>query len=103
MDPYATNSPHECMDSPQTATITKPLWNEVWTSILNFWFVFFYKDANTLLKHIIDLGRFQQELQWCGEQIFPRPQENLRKSPGKAGGPSISKGLARKKESKPAA
>ena len=65
--------------------------------------LFFDEDANTLLKHMIDMGSFQQELQRYGEQVLPRPQENLRKSPGKAGGPSISKGLARKKESKPAA
>ena len=36
------------------------------------------EDANTLLKHIIDLGRFQQELQQYGEQILPRPQEDLK-------------------------
>ena len=40
--------------------------------------LFFDEDANTLLKHIIDLGRFQQELQQYGEQILPRPQENLK-------------------------
>ena len=40
--------------------------------------LFFDEDANTLLKHIIDLGRFQQELQRYGEQILPRPQENLK-------------------------
>ena len=40
--------------------------------------LFSYEDTNTLLKHIIDLGRFQQELQWYGEQILRRPQENLK-------------------------
>ena len=40
--------------------------------------LFFDEDANTLLKHIIDLGRFQQELRWYGEQILPRPQEDLK-------------------------
>ena len=73
MDPYATHSPDEGTGSPQAATIIKPLWNDVWTSDL-----FFDKDANTLLKHIIDLGRFQQELQRYGEQILPRPQKDLK-------------------------
>ena len=40
--------------------------------------LFFDEDANTLLKHITDLGRFQQELQRYGEQILPRPQEDLK-------------------------
>ena len=40
--------------------------------------LFSYEDTNTLLKHIIDLGRFQQELQRYGEQILPRPQEDLK-------------------------
>ena len=40
--------------------------------------LFFDEDANTLLKHIIDLGRFQQELQQYREQILPKPQEDLK-------------------------
>ena len=40
--------------------------------------LFFDEDTNALLKHIIDLGRFQHELQWYREQILPRPQENLK-------------------------
>ena len=76
MDPYATHSSHECMGSPHVATVIKPLWNDVWMSILNFWFVF-DEDTNTLLKHIIDLGRFQKELWWYGEQILLRPQEDV--------------------------
>ena len=44
--------------------------------ILNFWF--FDEDTNALLKHIIDLGRFQQESWQYGEQILPRPQEDLK-------------------------
>lgn len=60
--------------------------------------LFLDEDANTLLKHIIDLGRFPQELQRYGEQTTGR----LEKSPGKARGSSISKDLARKRESKPA-
>ena len=64
--------------------------------------LFFDEDANTLLKHIIDLGRFQQELQRYGEQILPKPKEDLKKSPGRAGAPSINIDLARKRESKPA-
>ena len=73
MDPYATHSPDEGTGSPQAATIIKPLWSDVWISDL-----FFDKDANTLLKYIIDLGRFQQELQRYGEQILPRPQKDLK-------------------------
>ena len=102
MDPYAIHSSHERIGSLQVVTIIEPYEMMYGRPFLTY-DLFFDEDTNTLLKHIIDLGRFQQELQWCGEQIFPRPQENLRKSPGKAGGPSISKGLARKKESKPAA
>ena len=40
--------------------------------------LFFDEDVNTLLKHIIDLRRFQQEFQQYGEQILPRPQEDLK-------------------------
>ena len=40
--------------------------------------LFFDEDANTLLKHMIDMGSFQQELQRYGEQVLPRPQENLK-------------------------
>ena len=40
--------------------------------------LFFDEDANTLLKHIIDLGRFQQEFQRYGEQILPKLQEDLK-------------------------
>ena len=42
--------------------------------------LFFDEDTNALLKHVIELGRFQQELQRYGEQVLPRPQEDL-KSP----------------------
>ena len=37
--------------------------------------LFFDEDTNTLLKHIIDLGRFQQELRRYDEQILPRLQK----------------------------
>ena len=40
--------------------------------------LFFDEDVNTLLKHIIDLRRFQQEFQQYGERILPRPQEDLK-------------------------
>ena len=40
--------------------------------------LFFDEDVNTLLKHITDLRRFQQEFQQYGERILPRPQEDLK-------------------------
>ena len=61
-------------EAPKRPLLLSPY--EIWTSILNFWF--FDEDINALLKHIIDLGRFQQEPWWYGEQILPRWQEDLK-------------------------
>ena len=47
----------------------RPFWNSD---------LFFDENADTLLKHIIDFGRFQQEFEWYGEQILPTPQEDLK-------------------------
>ena len=54
--------------------------------------LFFDEDANTLLKHMIDMGSFQQELQRYGEQVLPRPQENLKNPQVDLGGQKKKKG-----------
>ena len=77
MDPYAIHSFHERIGSLQVVTIIEPYEMMYGRPFLTY-DLFFDEDTNTLLKHIIDLGRFQQELQWYGEQILRRPQENLK-------------------------
>ena len=62
MDPYATHSPHEGMTAPKQPLLLSPYEMMYGRSFLTS-DLFFDEDANTLLKHIIDLGRFQQELQ----------------------------------------
>ena len=61
MDPYATHSSHEHMGSPQVVTIIKPYEIMYGRPFLTY-DLFFDEDTNILLKHITDLGRFQQEL-----------------------------------------
>ena len=77
MDPYAIHSSHERIGSLQVVTIIEPYemmyGRPFWNSDL-----FFDENADTLLKHIIDFGRFQQEFEWYGEQILPTPQEDLK-------------------------
>ena len=63
--------------------------------------LFFDEDTNAFLKHIIELGRFEQELQWYGEQVIPRPQEDLKNPQVQPRDQSISKDQARERESKP--
>lgn len=70
-------------EAPKRPLLLSPY--EIWASILNLLFL----DINALLKHIIDLGRFQQELPMITEQILPRPQEDL-KNLSRARGPSIN-------------
>ena len=77
MDPYAAHSPHEGTTAPKQPLLLSPYEMMYGRPFLTS-DLFFDEDTNTLLKHIIDLGRFQQELQRYGEQILPRPQENLK-------------------------
>ena len=65
------------MGSPQVVTIIKPYEIMYGRPFLTY-DLFFDEDTNILLKHITDLGRFQQELWWYGEQILPRLQEDLK-------------------------
>ena len=77
MDPYAIHSPHEVIGSPKRPLLLRPYEMTYGHPFLTS-DLFFDEDTNTLLKHIIDLGRFQQELRQYGEQILPRPQEDLK-------------------------
>ena len=58
MDPYAIHSSHERIGSLQVVTIIEPYEMMYGRPFLTY-DLFFDEDTNTLLKHVINLGKFQ--------------------------------------------